>query len=110
MDMVGTRVDVNPLTDTHTGGAIMWSVATSSWPRSWIVMVVGWCEGSRRVNGGTIGWWMEQARRVTFAERMGIDAANVADDLDFDDEDGRLQAYNDWLGRLEKSPEHRPGR
>ncbi len=100
---------VNPVTDTHTGGAIMWFGGDGIMAAIMIVMVIGWLKDPARQRQDNSGW-MEQARRVTFAERMGIDAANVADDLDFDDEDGRLQAYNDWLARLEKSPGHRPGR
>jgi hypothetical protein len=69
-----------------------------------IGMVLGWLNDPARQRRDNSGW-LEQARRVTFAERTGGSSENVADDLNFDDEDGRLTAYNAWLSKINSDPE-----
>jgi putative membrane protein len=90
---------VNTLSDTHTGGAIMWFGGDGIMAAIMIALVIGWLRDpvrQRRDNRG----WLEQARRVTFAERTGGPAQEFTDDLDFDDEDDRLRAYNKWLAEI----------
>ncbi|MGX7681169.1 cytochrome c oxidase assembly protein [Jatrophihabitans sp. DSM 45814] len=97
---------VNPLADTHTGGSIMWFGGDGIMAAIMIIMVLGWLNDPARQRRDNSGW-IEQARRVTFAERTGMDAAHtseVADDLTFDDEDARLTAYNAWLTKINSEP------
>jgi putative copper resistance protein D len=97
-------LQVNPLSDTHTGGAIMWFGGDGIMAAIMIGMVLGWLNDPARQRRDNSGW-LEQARRVTFAERTGGSSENVADDLNFDDEDGRLTAYNAWLSKINSDPE-----
>lgn len=99
-------LSVNTLSDTHTGGAIMWFGGDGIMAGIMIALVLGWLRDpvrQRRDNSG----WLEQARRVTFAERTGGQSDEVGDDLDFDNEDDRLTAYNRWLGELNTHPDGR---
>jgi putative copper resistance protein D len=95
-------LSVNTLADTHTGGAIMWFGGDGIMAAIMIAMVIGWLNDPARQRRDNSGW-LEQARRVTFAERTGDDSAGIADDLDFDDEDGRLAAYNSWLAEINRT-------
>jgi cytochrome c oxidase assembly factor CtaG len=98
-------LNVNTLTDTHTGGAIMWFAGDGIMAAVMIALVLGWLrdpDRRRRDNAG----WMEQARRVTFAERTGaagVEGNRAVDDLDFDEEDVRLADYNAWLASLNRT-------
>jgi cytochrome c oxidase assembly factor CtaG len=100
-------LQVNALSDTHTGGAIMWFGGDAIMAAIMIGLVLGWLgdpERRRRDNSG----WLEQARRATFAERTGSPGQQLAADLDFDAEDDRLAAYNRWLAALDAHPEPAP--
>ena len=91
---------VNALSDTHTGGSIMWFGGDAIMAAVMIGLVMGWLRDPERQRRDT-GGWMEQARRANFAENTGAPAADaVIDDLDFDDQDARLVAYNKWLADL----------
>jgi putative copper resistance protein D len=71
-----------------------------------IGLVIGWLRDPARRRQDNSGW-LEQARRATFAERVGDSAGReLSGDLDFDEQDDRLSAYNDWLKRLQA---HEPG-
>jgi len=88
---------VNPLTDTQTGGAIMWFGGDGIMAVIMIVTAILWIhrpESAQREPGG----WLEQARRANFAAHTG---AETTDDEDtFDDDDSRLEQYNAWLRKL----------
>jgi putative copper resistance protein D len=103
---------VNPLSDTHTGGSIMWFGGDAIMAAVMIALVIGWLRDPERQRQDNAGW-LEQARRETFAERVlpsaqsggagTADADTVTRDLDFDTDDERLRAYNDWLRQLHGS-------
>jgi putative copper resistance protein D len=104
---------VNPLTDTQTGGAIMWFGGDGIMAVIMVVIAVGWVhrpERARRDSGG----WLEQARRANFAAHAGTGQPDTGrsdpsglgseepspDEPDFDDDERRLEQYNAWLRKL----------
>lgn len=102
MVMNGTLM-VQPLSDTHTGGAIMWVGGDGLMALVMIGLVVTWLrrpEQRERDRGG----WVEQARQSTFAAHTGsaVPAENAADRIDFDDEDANRERYNQWLASMNK--------
>ena len=103
---------VSPLSDTRTGGAIMWVGGDGLMALVMIALVVNWLrrpELRDRDRGG----WLEQARQSTFASHTGTGAGpldlpdltgahTVADQIDFDDEDANRERYNRWLASIDK--------
>ncbi|MFL6164450.1 MAG: cytochrome c oxidase assembly protein [Jatrophihabitantaceae bacterium] len=104
---------VNPLTDTQTGGAIMWFGGDGIMAVIMVVTAIGWIhrpEWARREPAG----WLEQARRANFAAHAGLDRPDAdqagpaesspaqpgLDEPDFDDDERRLEQYNAWLRKL----------
>jgi hypothetical protein len=74
-----------------------------------IILVVNWLGDPARQREDGRGW-LEQARRATFAERVGtapaggsgrpgVDTGSDAD-LDFDAAEDRLASYNAWLASM----------
>jgi cytochrome c oxidase assembly factor CtaG len=93
---------VNPVKDTQTGGAIMWFGGDGIMAAIMIALVIGWLGDPERQRTDNKSW-AERARRSTFAERTGESAAQLYDDLDFDNQDERLAQYNKWLADLNRS-------
>jgi putative copper resistance protein D len=89
-------LDVNALSDTRTGGAIMWFGGDAIMAAVMIVLVIGWLRTVERVPAQQ--GWLEQARGTAFSEHTGA----VADHVD-DDDDAARSAYNEWLERLHRS-------
>jgi putative copper resistance protein D len=88
----GLRVD--PLDDTHTGGAIMWFWGDAIMALIMVALVIGWL----RTSGQSVrdrDSWLEQARDATLRDRTG-DASGG----DIDVDQARLAAYNEWLASL----------
>jgi cytochrome c oxidase assembly factor CtaG len=88
---------INPVTDTQTGGAIMWFGGDGIMAVIMVVIAIGWIyrsEADRAEPGG----WLEQARRANFAEHAGT--GGEVDEQHFDDDDDRLDQYNSWLRKL----------
>lgn len=98
---------INPLTDTQTGGAIMWFGGDGIMAVIMVIVAISWV---RRPEAARIeaGGWLEQARRASFAEHTGT-ADQFAEDseVDFDDDERRLRQYNEWLHRLDSHPNRR---
>jgi cytochrome c oxidase assembly factor CtaG len=96
-------LQVDALSDTRTGGAIMWFGGDAIMAVVMIVLVVGWLRRPELREQDQLGWG-EQARRATFTEHTGL-AANApsADDAGFDADDQARAAYNKWLERLDRS-------
>jgi putative copper resistance protein D len=96
---------INPLTDTKTGGAIMWFGGDGLMAVIMVVTAIGWIHrpASEQVEAGG---WLEQARRANFAELTGDQLTDEASGAQFDDDDRRLAQYNEWLRRLDS---HQPG-
>lgn len=106
---ISMGVGVDALTDTKTGGAIMWVGGDGLMAVVMVLLVVGYLrrpqEGGREENS-----WVEQARREVFEEKTGTTqpvgnqrAAVPATAEDFDEDDRRREAYNRWLEKLENS-------
>jgi putative copper resistance protein D len=89
-----SRLVVNGLTDTRTGGAIMWVGGDGIMAAIMITLVVAWLRAAddRPDSSG----WLEQARRAHFGETTGSDAGETA----MDDTDEARAAYNAYLTRL----------
>jgi cytochrome c oxidase assembly factor CtaG len=97
------RLMVQPLSDTHTGGAIMWVGGDGLMALVMIGLVISWLrrpEQRERDRGG----WVEQARQSTFATHTGSSAPaeDAADRIDFDDEDVNRERYNRWLASMDE--------
>ena len=101
---VAMRVDptlpVDALSDTRTGGAIMWFGGDAIMAAVMIALVVGWLRNVDTEKAEAKGW-LEQARVATFAAHTGSDSADT-DVQTFDDDDAARQSYNEWLAQLDK--------
>jgi putative copper resistance protein D len=91
-----SALHVDALTDTHTGGAIMWFGGDGIMAFVMVVLVVGWLRSVDRVPAQQ--GWLEQARGATFTQHTGA----ATQDVDSDDDAARA-AYNQWLARLNRS-------
>jgi putative copper resistance protein D len=106
---------VDPLTETHLGGAIMWVGGDGIMAAVMILVAISWFrrpEYRRRSSRS----WLEQARRANLdAHRLPepLDAATAgglaqgsADEApvrDVDTDERALADYNAWLNRLDRS-------
>ena len=95
-------LDVDTLSDTRTGGAIMWFGGDAIMAVVMLVLVVGWLRRPELRDRDQLGWG-EQARRATFTEHTGLAASAASeDDGGFDDDDQARTAYNNWLSQLSR--------
>jgi putative copper resistance protein D len=95
---------VNPLSDTRTGGAIMWFGGDGIMALVMVALAIGWLRSSERLGHDRIGW-VEQARIAALTERTGAAAAGPVDD-----DEEHLAAYNRWLASMTEPPTGRePG-
>jgi cytochrome c oxidase assembly factor CtaG len=90
-------VAVNPLSDTRTGGAIMWFGGDGIMIVIMIALVVGWLRRVETDRADRKGW-LEQARVATFAERTSA----RGDVETYDEDDAARASYNAWLAGLDK--------
>jgi len=93
--LVDSGLDVDALSETHTGGAIMWFGGDAIMAVVMVALVVNWLRvvDRRPAPKG----WLEQARGATFTEHTGASGADV------DEDDAARDAYNEWLQRLNRS-------
>jgi putative copper resistance protein D len=92
------HVLVDPLSDTRTGGAIMWFGGDALMITVMIVLAADWL---RRVDTDRADkkGWLEQARVATFTEHTA-----ASSDVDtYDDDDAARESYNTWLAKLDRS-------
>lgn len=95
-----SALPVDVLSDTRTGGAIMWFGGDAIMALIMIGLVIGWL---RSVDDAPVErGWLEQARGATFTLHTG--SSEAAGETIDEDDDARA-AYNDWLARL-ASREH----
>ena len=92
------QVNVDPLSDTRTGGAIMWFGGDALMAIVMVALVIGWLRRVETDQADEKGW-LEQARRATFSAHTG-DESTAADT--FDDDDAARASYNAWLADLER--------
>lgn len=92
---------VNTLTDTRTGGAIMWVGGDGLMAAVMILMAIEWL-GRPELRQRDRGGWLEQARQGAFSEHTGASYTQPGQDPDhdFDEDELRLQDYNRWLASI----------
>jgi putative membrane protein len=96
VQLMPSMLDVDPLSDTRTGGAIMWFGGSGIMLVVMVVLVAGWLRTADRRPVST--GWLEQARGATFAAHTGTGEATV------DDEGEQARsAYNAWLEKLNRT-------
>jgi cytochrome c oxidase assembly factor CtaG len=90
-----SALHVDALSDTRTGGAMMWFGGDAIMAVIMIGLVLRWLRTVERapVERG----WLEQARGATFAAHTGS-GGTVVDDED----EAARSAYNEWLQRLDR--------
>lgn len=92
-----STLHVNALSDTRTGGAIMWFGGDGIMAVMMVGLAVVWL---RSVDtAAPERGWLEQARTATFTQHTGT-GAQTTDDTDLDSDDDARTAYNDWLAKL----------
>jgi cytochrome c oxidase assembly factor CtaG len=95
-------LQVNPLADTHAGGAIMWVGGDGIMIVIMILLVITWARQPEHLRRNPQSW-LEQARRASFAERVGSHALSAGQTPDFDEDEARRADYNEWLKRIAKT-------
>jgi putative copper resistance protein D len=97
---------LDPLADTHLGGAIMWVGGDAIMAVVMVLVLVGWLRApdyrKRRRSS-----WLERARAAALADKTGAGGRSVSRDVDVDA--AALEAYNVWLAGLGPR-EHGPDR
>ena len=96
------QLAVDALSDTRTGGAMMWFGGDAIMAVVMITLVVGWLRRVDTDRSDRKGW-LEQARVANFVEHAGTGV--VPADVDtFDEDDAARTSYNAWLAQLDKQP------
>ncbi len=93
--LVPSVLHVDGLSNTRTGGAIMWFGGDAIMALIMIGLVVQWLRHVDKAPAEK--GWLEQARGATFEAHTGGTAP--ADRID-DDDDAARAAYNEWLAKL----------
>ncbi|WP_051790955.1 cytochrome c oxidase assembly protein [Amycolatopsis jejuensis] len=92
------------ITDLHWGGAMMWVGGDLLMAALAIMVITAWVSSSD--SKADLGAWLESARHSALADHTG----SLGPDVDLDEDDEALRAYNAMLSRLahpERDP-HRP--
>jgi putative copper resistance protein D len=91
---------VDALSDTHTGGAVMWFGGDAIMAAVMVVLVLVWLRTADSPAPAQPGW-LEQARRAAFADNAGTaGTTDTHTDIDIDSDDAAREAYNAWLSQL----------
>ena len=93
-------VVVNTLTDTRTGGAIMWVGGDGLMALVMIAIGRRWLR-SAELRARDRRGVMEITRQAVFAERTG-GTPNPTPGTEFDEDDAAHEKYNAWLAGLEE--------
>ncbi|MGI8760662.1 MAG: cytochrome c oxidase assembly protein [Jatrophihabitantaceae bacterium] len=91
-------LQVDALSDTRTGGAIMWFGGDAIMALVMVTLVIGWLRRVDTARADEKGW-LEQARRAAFAEHTGATHTTAET---FDDDDEARRSYNAWLAGLDQ--------
>ncbi|MGH3627840.1 MAG: cytochrome c oxidase assembly protein, partial [Sciscionella sp.] len=92
-----------PLTDIHTGGAIMWVFGDLLMLALVVAVIAAWMNDTEHQND--TGAWLESARRSAFAANNGGVELNA--DTDLDSDEAALDAYNAMLAGLRSQRQRR---
>ncbi|MGI8881728.1 MAG: cytochrome c oxidase assembly protein [Jatrophihabitans sp.] len=96
---------VNQLSDTHSGGAIMWVGGDGLMASVMIALTIAFLRRPAMRELDRTGW-MEQVRQSVFAGNVADPADAVqasppaAVDADFDDQERNRERYNRWLAKM----------
>lgn len=94
--LLPSELGVNALSDTRTGGAMMWFGGDAIMAAIMIGLVMGWL---RNVDTAPAEkGWLEQARSATFSSHTGEGSG----DNFLDEDDSARLAYNAWLAKLDR--------
>jgi cytochrome c oxidase assembly factor CtaG len=100
-------LSVNPLSDTHAGGAIMWVGGDGLMVVVMVALTLGFLRHPEVVLRDRTSW-VEQVRQAVFAEKVGASTGPV--DPGFDDAETNRERYNEWLATLHEGAEGKPQR
>jgi cytochrome c oxidase assembly factor CtaG len=98
----------SPLSDVHTGGAVMWVGGAAI---MFVLIMLTFFAWSRDTRGSSnLGGWLESARRVNLARMVTENDAAPAgrpirEDAGDVDDDEHLAAYNAYLARINGDPD-----
>lgn len=98
-------LQVNQLSDTHSGGAIMWVGGDGLMASVMIALTIAFLRRPAMRELDRTGW-MEQVRQSVFASNVAdpADAVEIsppaAVDADFDDQERNRERYNRWLAKM----------
>jgi cytochrome c oxidase assembly factor CtaG len=98
---------VDPLSDTHTGGAIMWVGGDGLMAAVMIGLTIAFLRRPEMHVRDRTGW-VEQVRQAVFAGHVGSQAGPA--DAEFDEEEANRERYNRWLARLNERAEEAANR
>jgi putative copper resistance protein D len=92
---------LDPLAETHLGGAIMWVGGDAIMAAVMIAVAVAWARrpaGRRRESRSFFG----QARAVSFAERTSPTGTTSSARIELDEDEAARLAYNSYLAGLDR--------
>ena len=95
IELQPSSIGVDALSDTHTGGAIMWAGGDGIMAFVMVALVIGWLRTVETAPARR--GWLEQARGAAFAEHTGSAA-----DEELDEDETARAAYNQWLEKLDR--------
>jgi putative copper resistance protein D len=98
---------VDPLSDTHAGGAIMWVGGDGLMVVVMVALTLGFLRRPETMLRDRTSW-MEQVRQTVFAENVGTAAGPT--DPDFDEAEANRERYNQWLAALHQGAQGKPER
>ena len=96
VELVRSGLHVNALSDTRTGGAIMWFGGDAIMAVIMVILVIEWLRNVEHAPAEQ--GWLAQARGAAFAANTGAADTEIVDD---EDEAARA-AYNQWLSKLDR--------
>jgi cytochrome c oxidase assembly factor CtaG len=105
----------SPVNDLHEGGAVMWIGGAAI---MFVVIMVTFFQWTRETRPSAAMGWLESARRTNMADRIAeANLAGAASDrsreraisgatrnVDLDQDDDQLAAYNEYLARINSEP------
>jgi putative copper resistance protein D len=94
---------VDPLIQTHLGGAIMWVGGDGIMAVTMFAITAAWLRRGGAQRGMRRGW-LEQTRRATLIEHtIAVPGAGDSIGHDIDEDDTAREAYNRWLEHLSRT-------
>jgi cytochrome c oxidase assembly factor CtaG len=101
--MGGVAGGVDPVTQTQTGGAIMWVGGDGVMVVVMLILALSWLHRSEKAQRMMSGGWLERARSATLATHVvpaNASPGTTARRMDVDEDLRVLADYNAWLQGL----------